>query len=69
MVFTVTHRSFDQLTDFAVTDFGDDDTYSIHESGALVIVRAAQELIYAPGSWFLVERADGQQDQSPGNYM
>ena len=69
MTFTVTHRSFDQLAEFAVTDFGDDDGYSIHESGALVIVRAARELIYAPGSWFLVEREDGQEDGSPGNYM
>jgi hypothetical protein len=69
MTFTVTHRSFDQLAEFAVTDFGGDDSYSIHESGALVIVRAARELIYAPGSWFLVEREDGQEDGSPGNYM
>ncbi|QSE87902.1 hypothetical protein JWS13_04610 (plasmid) [Rhodococcus pseudokoreensis] len=69
MTFTVTHRSFDQLSEFAVTDFGPDDSYSIHDSGALVIVRAHQELIYAPGSWFLVERADVAEDESAGNYM
>ncbi|MFZ2177960.1 MAG: hypothetical protein WAW17_28835 [Rhodococcus sp. (in: high G+C Gram-positive bacteria)] len=69
MTFTVTHRSFDQLAEFAVTDFGPDDSYSIHESGALVVVRAHQELIYAPGSWFLVERTDGPEGKSPGNYM
>lgn len=69
MTFTVTHRSFDQLAEFTVTDFGPDDSYSIHESGALVIVRAHQELIYAPGSWFLVERADSPKGKSPGNYM
>ncbi|MCQ4119198.1 hypothetical protein [Rhodococcus tibetensis] len=68
MTFTVTHRSFDQLAEFAVTDFSGDDTYSIHDSGALVIVRADRELVYAPGSWFLVERTDGSDD-APGNYM
>lgn len=34
MTFTGTHRSFEQLAEFAVTDFGLDDPYSIHESGA-----------------------------------
>ena len=52
-----------------MTDFGPDDSYSIHESGALVVVKAHQELIYAPRSWFLVERADGPDGKSPGNYM
>lgn len=80
MTFTVTHRALGepeqaaqtaptQTGPAAQTRYDGDDTFTLHDSGALIVTRrSGEEIVYAPGTWLAVHKAsDGSA--APGTYL
>ncbi|MFE3291668.1 hypothetical protein [Rhodococcus sp. NPDC059234] len=69
MAFTVTFRAETAAGGTIEDRYGDDDDFTIHDSGALIVTRPNEELIYAPGAWIRLHKSSDQSEASAGNYI
>lgn len=58
MAFTYTVHAPDSLTGFSRKKAKEGDSYSIHASGALVVITEGTRYTYAPTSWFSIEESE-----------
>lgn len=68
-MFKVTCRDPQDPAGTVEASYTDDDTFVIHESGALIITRPTEEITYAPGTWLMVRQPNGDALKSTGNYL
>lgn len=68
-MFTVTHivpeSGLVETTDYAQ----ETDSFAVHDSGALVVSRSSEQVIYAPGTWLRVHQSTDPSSETSGNYV
>lgn len=69
-MFTVTHTGLDDSGTVEATDYPQDtDSFAVHDSGALIVSRSTEQVIYAPGTWLRVHQSTTASPDLPGSYV
>lgn len=69
-MFTVTHTALGGSEALDTTDYPQEtDSFAVHDSGALIVSRSTEQVIYAPGTWLRVHQCTAASPDLSGSYV